>query len=182
MPDGHCRWPSFRVGGGETLHHELPTSTVRVSDKKSVRVRRCRLGGIWRDFVGPTCKSRAPMLNSQIWPTSDRSLPLTRRHVSSPSMNSPTLKKDGPTPKKVNRHRALRGRNIIRNIIRSPCWRQNTRAAWEVGSGRGTSPFSKKRTATVWSNPFAPFARQNPRVVPHRTPPILWQNPHFQRG
>ena len=48
MPDGHCRWPSFRVGGGETLHHELPISTVRVSDKKSVRVRRCRLGGIWR--------------------------------------------------------------------------------------------------------------------------------------
>ena len=35
------------MGGGETLHHELPIGTVRVSDKKSVRVRRHRIGGIY---------------------------------------------------------------------------------------------------------------------------------------
>ena len=81
-------------------------------------------------------------------------------------------------PKKVSRHRALRGRHINKKPVR----RQSTRAAREVGSGRANLAVFEKRTATVWSNPFAPFARQNPRVVAHRTPVILWQNPHFQRG
>ena len=110
MPDGHCRWPSFRVGGGETLHHELPISTVRVSDKKSVRVRRCRLGGIWRDFVGSTTQK-------SIWPTSGRSLP--RRHVSSPSMNSPTLKMNGPTLKKSVGIARCAGRHINKKPVRA---------------------------------------------------------------
>ena len=174
MPDGHCRWPSFREGGGETLHHELPISTVRVSDKKSVRVRRCRLGGIWRDFVGPTQVAPKAI---RIWPTSGRSLPLTEACLK-PVDEQSHPKDERSDPKKVSRHRALRGRHINKKPVLA--------AKHQGGSGgrrgRATSPFSKKRTATVWSNPFAPFARQNPRAVAHRTPVKLWQNPHFQRG
>ena len=48
MPDGHCRWPSFRVDGRRGNSPPRATnSTVRVPEKKSLRVRRRRLGGIW---------------------------------------------------------------------------------------------------------------------------------------
>ena len=159
--DGH----PLELGGGETLHHELPISTVRVSDKKSVRVRRCRLGGIWRALRWPDAPNAQFADLANKW----QKFAMTRRHVSSPSMNSPTLKMNGPTPKKVSRRRALRGRLINKKRVR----RQSTRAAREL-RGRATSPKG--------SNPFAPFARQNPRAVAHRTPVKLRQNPHFQRG
>ena len=47
MPDGHCRWPSSRelMGGGETLHHEIPISTIRFPEKTRLREKRNRLGG-----------------------------------------------------------------------------------------------------------------------------------------
>ena len=44
-------------------------------------------------------------------------------------------------------------------------------------AGRATSQFSSKRTATIWSNPFAPFARQNLRAVAHRTLLDFGKNP-----
>ena len=57
MPDGHCRWPSSRelMGGGETLHHELPISTIRVPEKTRLREKRNRLGGMWPHQDGASC-------------------------------------------------------------------------------------------------------------------------------
>jgi hypothetical protein len=86
MPLGHCRWPSATADGhplgweeGKLSTTSCQISTVRVSDTKSVRVRRCRLGGIWRDFVGPTTQK-------SICPTSG----VRHEACLKMSMNSPT--------------------------------------------------------------------------------------------
>ena len=66
MPDGHCRWPSFRelMGGGETLHHELRISTVRVPEKTSLREKRNRLGGSGRIKTGHLASKSRVMLTT----------------------------------------------------------------------------------------------------------------------
>ena len=47
MPDGHCRWPSSRelMGGGESLHHEIPISRFAFPRKRALEKSGNRLGG-----------------------------------------------------------------------------------------------------------------------------------------
>ena len=66
MPDGHCRWPSSRelMGGGETLHHELRISTIRVPEKTRLREKRNRLGGSGRIKTGHLASKSRVMLTT----------------------------------------------------------------------------------------------------------------------
>ena len=58
MPDGHCRWPSSRelMGGGETLHHEIPMSTIRFPEN--------RLGGSGHVKTGHLASKSRVMLTT----------------------------------------------------------------------------------------------------------------------
>ena len=66
MPDGHCRWPSSRelMGGGETLHHEIPISTIRFPEKTRLREKRNRLGGSGHIKTGHLASKSRVMLTT----------------------------------------------------------------------------------------------------------------------
>ena len=168
MPDGHCRWPSFRVGGGETLHHELPISTVRVSDKKSVRVRRCRLGGIWTTGLRWVHLPRvAP--NAQF---ADLANKWQKFAIDSEACLKPVDEQSHPKegrsdPKKVSRHRALRGRHINKKPMRA--------AKHQGGSGgrqrkskprrfreKGRQPFGVTPSRHLLARILAPWRIEHP--------------------
>jgi hypothetical protein len=54
------------MGGGETLHHEIPISTARVPEKMSLRVRRRRLGGIHIKTRHLASKSRVMLTTPKV--------------------------------------------------------------------------------------------------------------------